>query len=299
MWKMILHKMFWNTMNFLFKVYSTDNNRIRIIEFAGIKIKFKRHTFNWYKSSEDETNIQKYIEYQKSRKAKSVMYTCVINDYDDIEEIDALKYINKDWDYICFTDNNDHITKGHVGIWEIRPLQFTTLDNTRNNRWHKLHPHILFPEYEESIYIDSNINILTPYLFNIIKKKNSCFVLPKHYKNNCIYKEYYDILKLGLDDENLIKKERNLIINSGMPHNWGFPENNILYRRHNIDIIKKIDEEWWYMVQNYSKRDQLSLSYLLWKYGFDIKKITFKNSRLDCKNFFVISHKKDKKGNLL
>ena len=75
-----------------------------------------------------------------------------------------------------------------------------------------------------------------------------------------------------------------------MPRNYGFCENNILYRKHNNDIIKKIDEEWWYMVKNYAKRDQLSLCYLLWKYGFNIKEMNINNSRKDHKNFQVLNH---------
>ena len=44
------------------------------------------------------------------------------------------------------------------------------------------------------------------------------------------------------------------------------------------------------MVQNHSKRDQLSLCYLLWKYGFDINKLNINNSRKDHKNFQVLNH---------
>ena len=46
------------------------------------------------------------------------------------------------------------------------------------------------------------------------------------------------------------------------------------------------------MVLNYSKRDQLSFSYLLWKFGFDIANILIKNSRIDIDNFYVFDHKK-------
>lgn len=256
------------------------------------KVKLYFHEKNIEITADDIQRIESYLAQKSSRKAKSVLYTCITNDYDDIEAIKTYKYINNDWDYVCFTDNQEHINQGQIGIWEIRPLQFCELDDTRNNRWHKLNPHLLFTEYEESIYIDPNINIITDRIFKIIQEKNQSFILPKHFKNECIFKEYRDVLKNNLDNADLINAELKLIKKDGMPKNYGFGENNILYRKHNLPEIIKIDSEWWEMVKNYAKRDQLSLAYLLWKNGINIKEITFKNSRLDPENFYVFAHKK-------
>lgn len=252
------------------------------------------HQANLQITDEDLKNIREYLEYKNTRKAKSVIYTCITNNYDDINTIKTYKYINKEWDYICFTDNEEEIKQSQIGIWEIRPLQYTKSDNTRNNRWHKLNPHKLFPNYSESIYIDANINILTPHIFNLIKEKNLPFILPKHYMRNCIYKEYKEVSRLKLDENTLIKKELELIKKSGMPKNYGLCENNILYRKHNLPEIIHINEEWWNMVLNYAKRDQLSLVYLFWKNDIKIKDITFKNTRTDNKNFYVFKHAKGK-----
>lgn len=289
-------KQFFNSIlsKFMEVSYSTDN-RYKIFSCGIIRLKFRRQTFNWYKPQNDIKRINKYWQYKQTRKANGVIYTCITNNYDDICEIESYKYINKDWDYVFFTDNEEQIKQGKIGIWEVKPLQYKELDNTRNNRWHKLNPHLLFPDYKESIYIDANINILTPYLFNVIKNKDSSFVLPKHYKNKCIYSEYQDVLDFKLDNEEIINKELEIIKQAGMPKNFGFCENNILYRKHHDKTIKKIDEEWWYMVKNYAKRDQLALCYLLWKYGFDISKITFNNSRFNKKNLFLFPHKNGRK----
>lgn len=252
------------------------------------------HEKNLEITDEDMKNIEKYLKYKNTRKAKSIIYTCITNDYDDINSIKTYRYINKDWDYICFTDNKEYISQKQIGIWEIHPLQYTKSDNTRNNRWHKLNPHKLFPDYNESIYIDANINILTSYLFDFIKEKNLPFILPNHYMRQCIYEEYKEVLRLKLDEKVLIKKEFELIKNSGMPKNYGLCENNILYRKHNLPDIIKLDEEWWNMVLNYAKRDQLSLMYLLWKNNIKIKDITFQNTKIDNENFYAFKHKKSR-----
>lgn len=285
-----MKKFFINLLGKLMVISYSNDNHYLIFSNKLFCLKFKRHSFNWYKSPNDEERIQEYLEYKSSRNAIGVVYTCITNDYDDINELLIYKYIDKDWDYVLFTDNEEQIKKEQVGIWQVRPLQFASLDNTRKNRWHKLNPHLLFPEYTQSIYIDATINILTDYLFKQIEQKNLTFIAPKHYKNKCIYSEYKDVIKAKLDSNDLIYNELELIKKFGMPKNYGFCENNILYRKHNDEIIKKIDEEWWNMVVNYSKRDQLSLCYLLWKYNFNIKHLNINNSRQDHKNFFVLNH---------
>lgn len=249
---------------------------------------------NGYKSDNDKQRIADYLEYKKNRKSKSVVYTCITNDYDDIREIAALKVINKDWDYVCFTDNKKDIEQKQIGIWDIRPLEFDKLDNTRNNRWHKLNPHLLFPDYDESLYIDANINIISDYIFNLIEEKKSNFLVPKHFKNVCIYSEYDNVMSANLDVKEKILAELDIIKKDNMPRNYGFCENNILYRKHNEKTIKHIDEQWWKMVYKYAKRDQLSLAYLLWKNKISIESITFENARLSVDNFCVFGHRKDR-----
>ena len=263
-----------------------------IIAYQSKQLVFFPDNKNNYKEDDDVQRIQEYLSYKQTRQAKSVVYTCITNDYDDLREIEIYKYIDKDWDYICFSDNEEMIKQGQVGIWEVRPLQFTELDNTRNNRWHKLLPHLLFPEYEESIYIDANINIISEYLFDLVKNTEKLFIQPRHFKNLCIYNEYEDVLEAKLDDKKLILDELEIVRCAGMPRNYGFGENNILYRKHNNENIIKIMNEWWYMVSNYAKRDQLSLAYLLWKNGINIEECTFENSRYQLEKFYVFEHKK-------
>ncbi len=265
-----------------------------IIAYMDKNIVFLPDNKNNYKEENDAERIKEYLEYKPTRQARGVVYTCITNDYDDLREIEIYKYIDKNWDYVCFTDNQEHINLGQIGIWEIRPLFFKNLDNTRNSRKHKLSPHVLFPQYENSIWIDANINILSSHLFDEIVKKKQEIVVTEHFKNTCIYQEYQDVINAKLDDLNLINRELELIKKDNMPQNFGMPETNVLYRKHNSEVVKKLDENWLDMVLNYSKRDQLSFSYLLWKFGFDIANILIQNSRIDIDNFYVFDHKKGK-----
>jgi len=269
------------------------NNVNPIIAYMNAKPVFFPDYKNNFKSDDDEIKIQEYLEYKKLRKADGVVYTCITDDYDSLDEIKTYYYVDKNWDYVCFCDNSEYIEKGQVGIWKIFPLQYKNSDNVRNNRWHKLHPHLLFKEYSESIYIDSNINILTDKLFSKIKSKNKDILLPEHFERNCVYDEYERVLKRRLDNKSIVNKEKNLLLKSGMPRNYGLTENNIIYRKHNKQDIIKLMEDWWEMIIKYSKRDQLSLMYVLWENGYEnISEITINNVRTEWQDYYLFGHKR-------
>ena len=176
-------------------------------------------------------------------------------------------------------------------MWEIKKMQFTKLDNTRNARWHKLHPDILFPDIDESIWIDANIDILTDKLFKVISSHKTDILIPKHYVRDCIFEEIEAVKQAKYEDVNILKNVKNYLLKNNMPRNYGLNETNIIYRKHNSKKIKKIMTEWWNMIENYSKRDQLSLSYILWKNNIPVNKICIDNARIDIKNFKIYTHK--------
>ena len=239
---------------------------------------------------EDVRRIKEYLHYKKTRKAKGVIYSCITNGYDSIREKLIYRYLDPDWDYVLFSDDASLLKEGVVGIWEVRPLQFTALDNTRNSRWHKTHPHILFPDYEESIFIDGNINILSDFLFRTIRTMKTPIVLPRHFKNLCIYQEFSDVADARLDDADVISAEKDFIEAEGMPKMYGMGETNILYRRHSELKVAKICDDWWSMIEKYSKRDQLAFTYVLWKYDIKVEDVTFECARMLRTHFFLFEH---------
>ncbi|CRF35674.1 hypothetical protein BRSU_2797 [Brachyspira suanatina] len=229
----------------------------------------------------------------KEKNNKKVIYTCITDRYDNLF---VHTYINNDWDYICFTDDKYLINAQIYGNWIIKPLQFNELDNTRNNRWHKMHPHIILKEYDHSIYLDGNIDIKTSYLFECINNcinNNETISIPKHYLRDCLYDEADIVCKYNIDNPDIVKTQMEIYRNENFPEHYGFTENNCIYRKHNDQIIMKTMEEWWYWVKNYSKRDQLSLFYALWKNNIKMEKyLTDMPIRYDFNNFNWFYHKK-------
>ena len=218
---------------------------------------------------------------------KKVIYTCITGSYDKLIQSE---YYNDSYDYICFTDNAKLLKKQKIGIWKIKKLSFSALDNTKNARWHKTHPHILFRDYDESIWIDANINVKTSYLFEIIQSKNTSMLIPIHYQRNCIYQECDACKDVNKETVENITKTRNFLILEGMPKNYGLNETNIIYRKHHDKDIIKLMEDWWNCIEKYSKRDQLSFSYVLWKNNVKVDDISISNARIDTLNYQLVKH---------
>lgn len=263
------------------KIFYVENQPWRIKVFLfGIRIFSRKKKFK----------KPKHIIIPKTSNAKNtrVIYTCITGGYDNLIEHNC---INLNCDYVCFTDNPDLLSKGKVGVWEIRPVKKITQDNSLNNRWHKMHPHILFPNYEDSIYIDGNIDVITEKLFNDINSvpTNSFFAAYKHKTRCCIYQEAKQCMLLNKDTPERIAKFVDFLKSEKYPKNFGLTENGILYRKHNNPDCIKLMDKWWEFVSTRTRRDQLSLPYLCWK--TNIQPYVFKQSfSYDELNFTINKH---------
>ncbi|MDR3235097.1 MAG: DUF616 domain-containing protein, partial [Prevotellaceae bacterium] len=145
-------------------------------------------------------------EYRKTigiQNRDKVVYTCLTGDYDNLLQH---QYINYDYDYICFTDNQKLQDQHICGIWKIRPLEYTEYDDRTNYKWHKTHPHILLPNYKSCIWIDTNIDVKSNYLFSINENRQNSFMrVQKHPDRNCIYEEGKAVVEIARERENIVE----------------------------------------------------------------------------------------------
>lgn len=196
------------------------------------------------------------------KNAKMVIYTCLTGGYDALIIHD---FLNPECDYICFTDDDNMIARGYIGPWKIEPLRFAELDNGKNNRWHKMHPHILFPDYQTSLYIDSNVNFRTGKIFEYIRSvpRKSYIAVPRHACRDCIYEEADFVLEKKKDTPENVLPLMEKYHKEGFPEHFGMGENNVIFRKHHNANCIKLMNDWWKIFNSYSKRDQLSLFYLI------------------------------------
>lgn len=208
---------------------------------------------------------------------KIVCYTSLVGDYDKLRKP---KYTSENWDYVCFTDQ----TLDGQGVWTVNPLHTQIdADPGRTNRWHKMHPHKLFPDYDISIYIDANIRITGPHLEKRAKDfiaSKTLIALPPHPKRNCVYQEIQRNLIAETDKPEKIQQVESILRQANFPENAGLFENNIIVRQHHHRSIIQLNEEWWHFVSRYAKRDQLSFTYLLKKHDLVAERIVPKGSSI-------------------
>lgn len=228
-----------------------------------------------------------------SKISKYVIYTAMVGGYDEVMQP---LVVDERFDYVLFSNDID---KKKIGVWDVRTIPYENDDNTRMCRFVKTHPKELLGEYEISIWMDSNIQILTSQVYKRImelSKSNVLIASMNHFMRNCIYDEAFEIMCLRYDDERKIVEWCHKIKKEKYPYNNGLFETNVVFRKHNLDIISNLNLLWWYCIDNYSKRDQLSFNYALWKIGlhcacFFEKSLCARNSP----DMFVREHKDESK----
>ena len=199
---------------------------------------------------------------------KGIVYTTVFGGYDDLIE----QNLPDGWDWICFSEKNS--------------LSLYT-DNSRNAKKFKILPHRYLQEYEYSIFIDGNLEVIGD-MDELIDKYlmdcNTAFYnhnqAPEYDKRNCIYEEakaikwLYEVnpaplsIKVPKDNLDIIQSQMDKYKDIEFPKNLGLIYGGVILRRHNeLDCIK-VMEDWWTEIKHGSKRDLLSFNYAAWKNKF-------------------------------
>lgn len=192
---------------------------------------------------------------------KYVLYSAIIGAYDDI--VQPL-VVDEDFDYIIFSDS---IKEEKVGVWQIRQIDYTNPIQTKVARYVKTHPHLLLPEYKCSVWIDASVIIKSDYLYNRAKSLYADKVAissMKHPNRDCIYDEAVAVVMYNFESEETVLRWIDYLHQNHYPEHNGLCETGILFRSHD-DVISRFNEEWWHCIEKYSRRDQLSFNYALWK----------------------------------
>ena len=193
------------------------------------------------------------------------VYTCITGGYDQLQQPEI---ISDEFDYFCILDGKE----GKEGAFQLidtgNVVPECVADNTRRNRFCKIMGSHLFKNYDYSIYIDGNIRIVGEGLLKYISCMNEHgFMSHSHAFEDCIYSEAVRVIMNGKEEESKIKAQMARYRNEGMPRHYGMLHNAVLVRENNNPICRKLMTNWWNEVFSSSRRDQLSLTYCLWKMG--------------------------------
>ena len=147
---------------------------------------------------------------------KKVIYTVLTGNYDHLAQPEV---VDPTFDYVCFTDR-----AGQDGVWQLREIPFASASPILRARWAKLHPHLLLPEYELSVFMDANLCIAGAAFYEQISAAEAPLALLEHPSRDCVWEELrYCYLKDKLSTRaafGLLGRYRNM----AMPRHAGLYE---------------------------------------------------------------------------
>ena len=166
-------------------------------------------------------------------------------------------------------------------------------DPAMANRWCKMHPHLIFPEYSTSVYLDSNYLITSDLTGLVNRMTDYPAAMFRHKGRRCVYDEITACLEQKKDHPDRLAAHREALLKKGVPKNYGLLEAPVIVRKHNEEECIRLMETWWSMFCNGCRRDQISLIEALWDLkirpeklavlGDDFRKcdlfVTFKHSK--------------------
>lgn len=226
-----------------------------------------------WSGSTDMGRYEKDINMDK----KIAVYTCIAGAYDNL-----IQPLEKDpmCDYYYLGLNNPE----NIGAyrWVDITGKFPDViegDYPRINRYCKMHPHIFFPQYDYSVYIDGSIQIQTN-ISHLVRKISDIGIAS--YGMPFAADTYEHAVSLWYRNgrgepggRTRIQNQMQRYAKEGFPRFFGLTENGVLVREHNNENCIRIMDTWWGEVLNYSRRDQISFMYAVWKNGFMPQDIGF------------------------
>jgi len=180
-------------------------------------------------------------------------------------------------DFICFTDDK-YLTSSTWKIVHVDPI--LPLDFTRSARTIKICPHRFLPNYNTSLYIDNSVTlkVIPEKIFEDLIDEDYDLICMRHSYRETVLDEFEEVLRLRYDKEDIILEQLNAYnliapeVLSQKPYWSGF-----LVRKHNKKIVKVSMDDWLAQVMRYSRRDQLSMNYIICKYALNVKELAHDN----------------------
>lgn len=198
-----------------------------------------------------------------------VVYSAVTTGYDVI--LPPLQ-VDPSYQYVLFADESVR-SPG----WKHAPLVKTFDSPVLTNRYHKFFPHRLMPDTEFSIYVDGNIGIIgdVSKLMREFIESRAAIGLFRHRDRVTIDEEVEACIEMGKYDPLDLPKARHqlqYILQSGMPPAQQLTDNAVIFRWHKHPKHDDAMEEWWGHINTFTKRDQISLPYVIWEKAIPAKR---------------------------
>ncbi|NBO18370.1 MAG: DUF616 domain-containing protein [Proteobacteria bacterium] len=201
--------------------------------------------------------------------SRRVIYTAIVGGKDKLRDPG---HVMSGVDYVCFTDTPGITSR----VFSIRPLPWVEKDARLTARRLKLMPHLLFPEYGESMWLDGSKqlrrDVSTLWRQALEGAHMAAFAHPYRH---CAYEEAEDCLRNGRDSAEALRHQMERYRQQGLPADRELFETSVLWRRHHSPKVISAMELWWQELVTHSQRDQVSLPYVLWRTNLPVRALDF------------------------
>lgn len=235
----------------------------------------------------DEENDRRDTSYRFPDRI--AVYTCIIGAYDAVyEPVVSPENI----DYYIVTDmdvpNGSRWQKIDAGQFR----QIEGLTPAEKNRYFKMHPHLLFPGYSYSIYIDGNIKIISDFSEHMNRMSPLGFSTFKHHRRRSVYEEIEACIEQRKASEQELLSYQKKLRSVGFPENYGLAVCNLIVREHHKPLCIKIMEEWWNEYFKEVHRDQVALPLVLKNNNIKMDEVTVLGiNEYKDPSFMILHHK--------
>ncbi|EAZ81169.1 DUF616 domain-containing protein [Algoriphagus machipongonensis] len=181
--------------------------------------------------------------------SKKLIYSVVTNQYDTIKPVQSFS----GFDFWLFTDQEDLKVEG----WETKPIPKSE-EPIKQQRLIKIKSSELPSEYDLTIYMDGNMEIIQdPQLF-LDRFYNGGFMTCVHPKRSTLQEEAKEILRKKKDLPVNVEKTLAFAESQGFKDDIGLFETMVLVRDRSQEV-KDLESQWAKVFSENSHRDQLSL----------------------------------------
>ncbi|WP_242281368.1 rhamnan synthesis F family protein [Pantoea deleyi] len=210
----------------------------------------------------DIAAYQKEKSERVHKKASIALVTAIIGNFDALF---IPKHLEGDVDYYCFSDT---LSDGY-GVFDIFKPPYIDADPRRTARYIKTNLMKYFHDYDYVVWIDANVEINVKVSELVLRVSDSSHSLGaiQHPVRDNLFQEAEEILAWDLDDVSVVKEQ---IARYEYIHNLRSEpliESNVLVMDARDERIHNFMRIWWNEINNYSRRDQLSIGYALKEAG--------------------------------
>jgi len=198
-----------------------------------------------------------------------VAYTCVTGGYDRLLQSPFAGNVSE-MDLVCFCDEKRQAWPSSMTLPLASPPRLQSGHDV--NRYHKVYPHRLLSAYRYSIYLDGNIRYEGDprELIDTLEASGASVGIFRHPGGRTLEEEVLaceEHKKFDRFDRARVDKQIEHYKQEGFDIGAVIGANYLMVRDHMAPALPTAMALWWSQLFEFSKRDQLSLLYSLWKAG--------------------------------